>query len=108
VSVVVVDAKEKVVPYAKEKKWKQVLLRRKALILKGWMKARRKKFSLKLNIWVVAILVSSLLTATNSAKSLRWKEEEEEGEEMEGEEMEGEEGEEESYAKQLSARAGLM
>jgi hypothetical protein len=33
-------------------------------------------------------------------------EEEEEGEEMEGEE--GEEGEEESYAKQLSARAGLM
>jgi hypothetical protein len=35
-------------------------------------------------------------------------EEEEEGEEMEGEEMEGEEGEEESYAKQLSARAGLM
>lgn len=31
---------------------------------------------------------------------------EEEGEEMEGEE--GEEGEEESYAKQLSARAGLM
>lgn len=35
-------------------------------------------------------------------------EEEEEGEEMEGEEMEGEEGEDESYAKQLSARAGLM
>jgi len=33
-------------------------------------------------------------------------EEEEEGEEMEVEE--GEEGEEESYAKQLSARAGLM
>ena len=33
-------------------------------------------------------------------------EEEEEGEEMEGEE--GEEGEEESYAKQLSARAGLI
>ena len=33
-------------------------------------------------------------------------EEEEEGEEMEGEE--GEEGGEESYAKQLSARAGLM
>lgn len=33
-------------------------------------------------------------------------EEEEEGEEMEGEE--GEEGEDESYAKQLSARAGLM
>ena len=33
-------------------------------------------------------------------------EEEEEGEEMEGEE--GGEGEEESYAKQLSARAGLM
>lgn len=33
-------------------------------------------------------------------------EEDEEGEEMEGEE--GEEGEEESYAKQLSARAGLM
>lgn len=32
----------------------------------------------------------------------------EEEEEDEGEEMEGEEGEEESYAKQLSARAGLM
>lgn len=34
--------------------------------------------------------------------------EEEEEEEEEGEEMEGEEEEEESYAKQLSARAGLM
>lgn len=34
--------------------------------------------------------------------------EEEEEEEEEGEEMEGEEKEEESYAKQLSARAGLM
>lgn len=34
--------------------------------------------------------------------------EEEEEEEEEGEEMEGEEAEEESYAKQLSARAGLM
>lgn len=32
----------------------------------------------------------------------------EEEEEEEGEEMEGEEEEEESYAKQLSARAGLM